>query len=94
MPAGDPQPERDTSGRGEGEPEKPAAGKDKGDKDKYHGLASGLQILVGVGLGLLVGQWLDKRYGWSPWGTTVGAMLGVSAGLYLLIKDALRMNKD
>ena len=64
-----------------------------GGGDGYRGITYGVQILVGVGLGLLIGQWLDNRYGWGPWGTTVGAMLGLSGGLYLLIKDAIRMNK-
>ncbi len=54
----------------------------------------GLQVGVGVGLGALVGGWLDRRYGWSPWGMTLGAMIGLAGGLYLLIKEALRMNKD
>lgn len=54
----------------------------------------GLQIAVGVGLGFLVGRWLDNRYGWSPWGLLVGVMLGLAAGMYLLIKDAIRINKD
>lgn len=57
-------------------------------------LGMGLQMAVGVGLGVLVGTWLDRKYGWSPWGVTVGAMLGLAAGMYLLIKEALRMNKD
>ena len=59
---------------------------------QYLGL--GLQMAVGVGLGVLVGGWLDRKYGWQPWGTTVGALLGLAGGMYLLIKEALRMNKD
>jgi len=55
---------------------------------------SGLQMAVGVGLGLLIGRWLDNRYGWAPKGMTIGALLGLAAGMYLLIKDAIRMNKD
>ncbi len=57
-------------------------------------LGVGLQILVGVGLGVLVGTWLDKRYGWQPWGVMVCSMLGLAGGMYLLIKDAIRINKD
>ena len=53
----------------------------------------GLQVCVGVVLGVVVGQWLDRRYGWSSTGTIVGAMLGLAAGMYLLIKEALKMNK-
>ena len=57
-------------------------------------LGMGLQMAVGVGLGLAVGSWLDRRYGWAPWGVLVGVMVGLSGGMYLLIKEALRMNKD
>ena len=69
---------------------------DKSDDDiswgRYAGI--GLQMAVGVVLGVVVGQWLDKRYGWAPWGLTIGAMLGLAGGMYLLIKDAIRINKD
>lgn len=57
-------------------------------------LGVGLQMLVGVVLGYFGGDWLDKRYGWAPWGVLVCVMLGLAAGMYLLIKDAIRMNKD
>ena len=59
----------------------------------YRGLSYGLQILVGVGLGYLVGRWLDSRYGWSN-GVVIGSLIGLAGGLYLLIKDAIRINKD
>jgi len=57
-------------------------------------LGIGLEMAVGVTLGYAVGWWLDRKFGWSPWGVTVGSLLGVAAGMYLLIKEALRMNKD
>lgn len=57
-------------------------------------LSMGLEIAVGVGLGLYAGTWLDKRYGWAPWGTLVGSMIGMCAGLYLVIKQANQINKD
>src|SRR5436190_21751683 len=50
----------------------------------------GLQIGVGVGLGCVVGWWLDKKFGWSPWGIVVGAMLGLASGMYLMIKETLK----
>jgi F0F1-type ATP synthase assembly protein I len=54
----------------------------------------GLEIAVGVALGLVVGGWLDRRFGWKPWGTLIGAVLGLAGGMYLMIKEALRLNKD
>jgi F0F1-type ATP synthase assembly protein I len=59
---------------------------------KYVGL--GLEMAVGVVLGIVVGQWLDRKYNWAPWGTLGCAMLGISAGMYMLIREGLRMNKD
>jgi F0F1-type ATP synthase assembly protein I len=62
------------------------------DWGKYLGL--GLETAIGAGIGYAVGAWLDRRYGWAPWGVTVGTLLGVFAGMYLLIKEGLRMNRD
>ena len=58
---------------------------------RYAGI--GLETVVGVALGIWVGQWLDKRYHWN-WATVIGAFVGLAGGLYLLIRDAIRMNKD
>lgn len=57
-------------------------------------LGTGLETAVGVGLGYFVGHWLGEKYHWEPWGSLVGAMLGLIAGAYLLIKEVNRSNKD
>ncbi len=59
---------------------------------KFAGI--GLQVAVGVGLGYFVGSWLDTRYSWESRGKLIGTMLGLAGGLYLLIKDAIQINKD
>ncbi|HEX4123338.1 MAG TPA: AtpZ/AtpI family protein [Tepidisphaeraceae bacterium] len=61
--------------------------------DWGRGLTMGLELGVGVGLGALVGTWLDRRYGFGPWGVAIGTTLGFISGMYLLIKEALRLNK-
>ena len=66
----------------------------KDDQNTGRFLGIGLQMLVGVGMGIVVGRWLDNKYGWQPWGVLIGSMLGLAAGMYLLIKEALRMNAD
>jgi F0F1-type ATP synthase assembly protein I len=54
----------------------------------------GLQLAVGVVLGLLVGSWLDKKFGWTPNGALIGCLVGLAGGLYLLIKAAIKANRD
>jgi hypothetical protein len=54
----------------------------------------GLSIAVGVGLGYIIGHWIDRRFGWESRGVIVGTMLGFAGGMYLLIKDAIKLNKD
>jgi len=65
---------------------------DDGNWGRYLGI--GLEIAVGVAVGYFVGSWLDRRNGWHGTGTLVGVMIGLAAGMYLLIKDAVRINKD
>ncbi|QQR81642.1 MAG: AtpZ/AtpI family protein [Deltaproteobacteria bacterium] len=48
--------------------------------------AVGFQLATSVVGGVLGGQWLDKRWGTSPWLTLVGLVLGAVAGFYNLIK--------
>ena len=68
------------------------AGNDDSNWGQY--LGYGFQIAAGVVLGLIAGQWIDKKYQSAPWGVLVGSLLGLSSGMYLLIRDGLRMNKD
>jgi hypothetical protein len=58
---------------------------------KYAGL--GLEVAVGVGLGYAVGRWLDTHWGWHR-APLVGMLLGIAGGMYLLIKQAIEMNRD
>jgi hypothetical protein len=74
----------------------PATVMPKPDQDTNWGNLAmvGLEVGIGVGLGYLVGHWLDNKYGWQSRGAVTGAMLGLAGGLYLLIKQAISANKD
>jgi F0F1-type ATP synthase assembly protein I len=54
----------------------------------------GLEIGAAVGLGVAIGYWVDNRWHTSPWGVLIGALLGLASGMYLLIRDVIRLNKD
>jgi F0F1-type ATP synthase assembly protein I len=58
------------------------------------GMSLGLYPAIGVLLGMLVGYWLDHRFGWGSKGLITGAVVGMVAGLYLLFKEGMRANKD
>jgi len=67
-----------------------ATGND-GDKSA---LNYGLYPAVGVLLGMLIGYWLDHKFGWGTKGILTGAVLGMVGGMYLLIKEGMRIGKD
>lgn len=64
-------------------------------KDQNWGALAGygFEVAIGVGLGYLLGHWLGKKYGWGPWGDFGGVMIGCAAGMYSLIKEAIRTDK-
>ncbi len=45
-------------------------------------------------LGWLLGQYLDRRWGTSPWLSLVGSLLGVAAGLFEVITIARRAERQ
>jgi F0F1-type ATP synthase assembly protein I len=67
----------------------------KQDDSNLGKLASlGLEIGAGAGLGALLGIWIDRKWHSGPWGVLIGTFLGIAAGMYLLIKEAIKANKN
>ena len=59
---------------------------------KYSGVGFGfVGAIAGFGL---IGFWLDKHYGWSPWGVLVGVALGMVGATYNLIRDAQSAERE
>lgn len=51
----------------------------------------GLEFAVAVSLGVAGGYWLDRAQGWFPWGTVIGVLAGFALGMYIVIKEAKRL---
>ncbi len=47
-----------------------------------------LAYLAGIGY---LGWWLERRYGWEPWGLLGGLLAGTGFGLYRLIRESRRL---
>ena len=72
-------------------PEKePRKGSPAASQELWRYLGLGTQFAFTVALFVALGLWLDHRYGWSPWGVLALGTLGVAAGMYHFLKDALR----
>ena len=72
-----------------GDPVGPDAKQDKANKSAISfALGAGTELVVSVLLGFLAGQWLDKKLGSGPWLMLGGAFLGITVGLYQLVRAA------
>ena len=54
----------------------------------------GFEMAGAIGLCAFLGWAADRHFHWTPWGVTVGSLVGVAAGMYVLLRQALQMNKD
>lgn len=54
---------------------------------RYAGL--GIEFAAAVAGLTLVGFWIDRHFGSSPWGVLVGAAIGLIGGTYNMIREAL-----
>jgi F0F1-type ATP synthase assembly protein I len=54
----------------------------------------GFEVAAGAGIGAFAGTWVDRKWQIAPWGVLVGTLLGISAGMYILFKEAMKANKD
>ena len=56
--------------------------------------SSGIDLAVVVGGFAAVGWWLDRKYGWAPWGLLTGALLGIVGGMTNFLRDAFRAARE
>lgn len=59
---------------------------------KYSGV--GFEFVGAIAGFGLVGYWLDRRYGWSPWGVLAGVGLGMVGATYNLIRETQQAERE
>jgi F0F1-type ATP synthase assembly protein I len=54
----------------------------------------GLELAGAVAGFALVGYWIDRRYETQPWGLVIGLVLGMTGGLYNLVRESLQATRE
>ncbi len=54
----------------------------------------GIELVVGVAVGLFGGSWLDKKFDTSPWFTVIGLTYGIAAGARAIYRALKRANRE
>ena len=54
----------------------------------------GLEFAVAVALGVGGGYLADQKWALAPWGTVAGVFAGFALGMYIVIKEAKRLEKE
>jgi ATP synthase protein I len=47
----------------------------------------GISLVAAIAIGLLIGYWLDRLLGTTPWLTMLFTLLGIAAGFLNLFRD-------
>jgi F0F1-type ATP synthase assembly protein I len=59
---------------------------------RYAGL--GVELAAAIGGLALVGHWVDRHFGWAPWGLLTGSLIGLVGGMYNLVRTALAASRS
>ena len=54
----------------------------------------GFEFFAGLLACVLIGIWLDNRFGWSPWGVLVGSGVGLIGSMFNLIRRGLALQRE
>ncbi len=54
----------------------------------------GLEFAVAVALGVGGGYWADQKWALAPWGTVLGVFAGFALGMYIVVRQAKRMEAE
>lgn len=78
-----------------GQPPRTAA-REYGERLRSVGILGSIPIILAAGpiVGVLIGQWLDGRFGTDPWLAALMAALGFAAGVREMIRLIRRSNAE
>ena len=68
---------------GESEPPKNSTG------NPMRAAGSGFELAASIGGMCLIGYWIDRHFDSGPWGILICAAMGITGGLYNLIRRSL-----
>lgn len=55
-------------------------------------LTLGVSLAVWITGGVLLGRWADTHWGWQPWGTLGGALLGIAGSALTVYRIVRRLD--
>jgi F0F1-type ATP synthase assembly protein I len=59
---------------------------------RYSGV--GLELAGAIAGLALVGYWIDRRFGTTPWGILGGVVVGLVGGLYNMVRESLQAVRE
>lgn len=68
--------------------------KDRFDSGQFKYMGIGFEFAGSVVILAAVGYFIDRHWNTAPWGVLIGSLTGIVTGMYLLLKETLKISKD
>ena len=56
-------------------------------------MGMGVSVAVWLTVGVLTGRWTDTTWGWAPWGTLAGSLVGITGAAVNTYQIVRRMDQ-
>jgi F0F1-type ATP synthase assembly protein I len=57
-------------------------------------MGMGVSLAVWLTAGVLLGRWVDGAWGWAPWGTLGGSLVGISGAAVNVYQMVRRLDRQ
>ena len=68
--------------------------KDRFDASQFKYMGIGFEFAGSVIILAAVGYFVDRHWNVGPWGVLIGSLVGIVTGMYVLLKETLKISKD